>query len=55
MGDVGFVGVGKMGSRMANRLLDAGHNLTVWNSTGHVLRRERWPFGEEGRESRGES
>ena len=31
MGTVGFVGVGKMGSRMANRLLDAGHQLTVWN------------------------
>ncbi len=31
MGTVGFVGVGKMGSRMANRLIDAGHQLTVWN------------------------
>jgi 3-hydroxyisobutyrate dehydrogenase-like beta-hydroxyacid dehydrogenase len=31
MGTVGFVGVGKMGSRMATRLLDAGHDLTVWN------------------------
>jgi 3-hydroxyisobutyrate dehydrogenase-like beta-hydroxyacid dehydrogenase len=31
MGNVGFVGVGKMGSRMAARLLDAGHDLTVWN------------------------
>ena len=31
MGTVGFVGVGKMGSRMASRLLDAGHDLTVWN------------------------
>jgi 3-hydroxyisobutyrate dehydrogenase-like beta-hydroxyacid dehydrogenase len=31
MGNVGFVGVGKMGSRMAHRLIDAGHQLTVWN------------------------
>ena len=31
MGSVGFVGVGKMGSRMAHRLLDAGHQLAVWN------------------------
>ena len=31
MGTVGFVGVGKMGSRMAGRLLDAGHDVTVWN------------------------
>jgi 3-hydroxyisobutyrate dehydrogenase-like beta-hydroxyacid dehydrogenase len=31
MGEVGFVGVGKMGSRMANRLIDAGHSVTVWN------------------------
>jgi 3-hydroxyisobutyrate dehydrogenase-like beta-hydroxyacid dehydrogenase len=27
--NIGFVGIGKMGSRMANRLLEAGHNLTV--------------------------
>jgi 3-hydroxyisobutyrate dehydrogenase-like beta-hydroxyacid dehydrogenase len=31
MGTVGFVGVGKMGSRMAHRLIDSGHQLTVWN------------------------
>jgi 3-hydroxyisobutyrate dehydrogenase/2-hydroxy-3-oxopropionate reductase len=29
--DVAFVGLGAMGSRMALRLLDAGHHLTVWN------------------------
>jgi 3-hydroxyisobutyrate dehydrogenase/2-hydroxy-3-oxopropionate reductase len=29
--DVSFVGLGAMGSRMAERLLDAGHALTVWN------------------------
>ncbi len=31
-GDVGFVGLGQMGSRMAMRLLDAGHTLTVYDS-----------------------
>lgn len=33
MGRVGFVGIGIMGSRMAARLLDAGHELTVFNRT----------------------
>ncbi len=31
MGNIGFIGVGKMGSRMARRLMDAGHDMTVWN------------------------
>jgi 3-hydroxyisobutyrate dehydrogenase-like beta-hydroxyacid dehydrogenase len=30
---VAFVGLGRMGSRMARRLLDAGHDLVVWNRT----------------------
>jgi 3-hydroxyisobutyrate dehydrogenase-like beta-hydroxyacid dehydrogenase len=30
---VGFLGTGTMGSRMAARLLDAGHDVTVWNRT----------------------
>ncbi len=30
---VGFVGLGGMGSRMARRLLDAGHEVLVWNRT----------------------
>ena len=30
---VAFIGVGAMGGRMARRLLDAGHELTVWNRT----------------------
>lgn len=30
---VGFIGLGAMGSRMARRLLDAGHELIVWNRT----------------------
>jgi 3-hydroxyisobutyrate dehydrogenase-like beta-hydroxyacid dehydrogenase len=30
---VAVVGLGAMGSRLARRLLDAGHDLTVWNRT----------------------
>jgi 3-hydroxyisobutyrate dehydrogenase/2-hydroxy-3-oxopropionate reductase len=33
MSRVAFLGAGAMGSRMARRLLDAGHDLTVWNRT----------------------
>ena len=33
MASVTFVGLGGMGSRMAGRLLEAGHDLTVWNRT----------------------
>lgn len=33
MVDIAFLGTGAMGSRMAGRLLDAGHHLTVWNRT----------------------
>ena len=33
MTTLGFVGLGAMGSRMARRLLDAGHELVVWNRT----------------------
>lgn len=31
--NVGFIGLGIMGSRMAANLLEAGHNLTVYNRT----------------------
>lgn len=31
MARIGFLGLGAMGSRMAARLLAAGHDLTVWN------------------------
>lgn len=31
MSKIAFLGLGAMGSRMASRLLDAGHDLTVWN------------------------
>ncbi len=33
MGNVGFVGLGVMGSRAAKRLLDAGHTVTGYNRT----------------------
>ncbi len=33
MSKVAFLGLGMMGSRMATRLLEAGHELTVWNRT----------------------
>jgi 3-hydroxyisobutyrate dehydrogenase-like beta-hydroxyacid dehydrogenase len=33
MADLGYVGLGVMGSRMVKRLLDAGHNVTGWNRT----------------------
>ena len=31
MAEVGFVGLGTMGSAMARRLVDAGHTVRVWN------------------------
>ena len=33
MADLGFVGLGTMGGRMARRLLDAGHRVTGYNRT----------------------
>lgn len=33
MSRIAWVGLGAMGSRMAARLLEAGHQLTVWNRT----------------------
>ncbi len=33
MADVGFVGLGTMGGRMAERLLAAGHHVAGWNRT----------------------
>lgn len=32
---IGFLGQGAMGSRMAARLVAAGHDVTVWNRTPH--------------------
>lgn len=31
MSNIAFLGLGAMGSRMANRLLQSGHQVTVWN------------------------
>ena len=30
---VAFLGLGRMGSAMARHVLEAGHDLTVWNRT----------------------
>lgn len=37
---IGFVGLGRMGSRIARNLAVAGHELTVWNRTASVA--EQW-------------
>lgn len=34
---IAFLGLGAMGSRMAARLLDAGHQLTVWNRSAERM------------------
>lgn len=33
MAAIAFLGLGQMGSLMADRLLQSGHTLTVWNRT----------------------
>ena len=33
MAELGYVGLGVMGSSVTRRLLDAGHDVTVWNRT----------------------
>src|SRR3954466_5454581 len=33
MAELGYVGLGVMGTSIVNRLLDAGHTVTVWNRT----------------------
>ena len=33
MANLGYIGLGAMGSRMANRLLDKGHTITGYNRT----------------------
>ena len=30
---IGWIGVGRMGTPMAERLLKAGHDVTIWNRT----------------------
>ncbi len=41
---IGFIGLGQMGRGMASRLLDSGHQLTVWNRTRAVAE----PFAARG-------
>lgn len=36
--EMGFIGLGKMGSRMVNKLLKEGHGLVVWNRSDHELK-----------------
>jgi len=31
--NIGWIGVGRMGTPMVERLLKAGHDVTVWNRT----------------------
>jgi 3-hydroxyisobutyrate dehydrogenase-like beta-hydroxyacid dehydrogenase len=31
MAKIGFLGLGEMGTPMASRLLQAGHDMVVWN------------------------
>ena len=35
---IGFIGVGRMGGRMANRLLDAGYSLSIFDTTPDMLK-----------------
>ena len=30
---IGCIGLGHLGTAIANRLIDCGHDLTVWNRT----------------------
>jgi len=42
--NLGFIGVGRMGGRLARRLQDAGYSLTVFDTSDAVVR----PFVERG-------
>lgn len=35
---IGFIGLGKMGSRMVQKLTSEGHDLVVWNRSQHPLK-----------------
>ena len=35
---IGFIGVGRMGGRMARRLLDAGRDLTIYDTSQDIMR-----------------
>ncbi len=34
---IGFIGLGKMGSRMASKLLEEGHSVTAWNRSKETI------------------
>src|ERR1700741_3768573 len=34
---VGFIGVGRMGGRLARRLIDAGYDLTIFDTSGEAV------------------
>ena len=36
--DIGFIGLGGMGSAMARNLVKAGHRVRVWNRSPEVAR-----------------
>ena len=41
---IGFIGVGRMGGRLARRLIDAGYHLTIFDTSAAIMR----PFVESG-------
>ncbi|HEY2383956.1 MAG TPA: NAD(P)-dependent oxidoreductase [Terriglobia bacterium] len=41
---LGFIGVGRMGGRLARRLIDAGYHLTIFDTSAGMMR----PFVEQG-------
>ena len=44
---VGFIGVGRMGGRLARRLIEAGYRLTIFDTSAETVR----PFVEMGAEA----
>ena len=37
--DIGFIGLGNMGYPMARRLVEAGHKLVVYDTSGQMMSR----------------
>ena len=37
--DIGFIGLGNMGYPMARRLVEAGHKLIVYDTSGQMMSR----------------
>jgi len=37
MAQLGFLGLGTMGREMARRLVDAGHDVVVWNRSADAV------------------